>query len=381
MQYNKVVLALGSNLGDKKAFLLQAIEKIHNHIGFVAQTSALYETPSWGFDSFPFYNMCILIHTHFDAELLLTKLKEIEKNLGRTEKTIESYAARTVDIDLIYFNDEIIETEGLTLPHPQLQHRKFVLVPLNDLSFEWKHPVFQKTTNELLQSCTDDSEIKKVEHIVLPKDSFVFSRINFLAVEGNIGSGKTTLVQKITQDFNAKPILERFADNPFLPKFYEQPERYAFPLEMSFLADRYSQLNDDLAQYDLFNEFAVADYYIYKSLIFAQITLDQDEAALYRTVFEMMYKEIQKPDLYVYLYQKTDALLLNIQKRGRNYEKSISADYLNKISFGYNEFIKTLPKEKVLIIDVTNKDFVENHEDYLEVLQIINRKILSAANG
>src|SRR5690606_40253526 len=112
MQYNTVVLALGSNLGDKKAFLLQTIEQIHNHIGFVAQTSALYETPSWGFDSFPFYNMCILIHTHFDAELLLTKLKEIEKNLGRTEKTIESYAARTVDIDLIYFNDDIIETRS-----------------------------------------------------------------------------------------------------------------------------------------------------------------------------------------------------------------------------------------------------------------------------
>jgi len=381
MQYNKVVLALGSNLGDKKAFLIQAIGEIHNHLGFVVQASAVYETPSWGFESFPFYNMCILIHTHFDAGFLLSKLKEIEKKLGRTQKTVENYAARTVDIDLIYFNDAVINTDELVLPHPQMQNRSFVLVPLNDLIFDWKHPIFQKTTKELLQSCTDVSEIKRVEQICLPKDTFAFSSINFLSIEGNIGSGKTTLAQKISQDFNAKPVLERFADNPFLPKFYEEPNRYAFPLEMSFLADRYTQLNDDLAQYDLFNEFAVADYYIFKSLIFAQITLEQDEIALYRTVFEMMNKEIKKPDLYVYLHQNTDALLLNIQKRGRNYEKSISEDYLKKISFGYNEFIKTLPKESVLVIDVTNKDFVENHEDYLEVLQLINTKILSAANG
>src|SRR5690554_4908143 len=375
MQYNKVVLALGSNLGDKKAFLIQAIGEIHDHLGFVVQASAVYETPSWGFESFPFYNMCILIHTHFDAGFLLSRLKEIEKKLGRTQKTVENYAARTVDIDLIYFNDAVINTDELTLPHPQMQNRSFVLVPLNDLIFDWKHPVFQKTTKELLQSCTDTSEIKKVEHITLPKDAFAFSLINFLAIEGNIGSGKTTLVQKITQDFNAKPILERFADNPFLSKFYEAPNRYAFPLEMSFLADRYSQLNDDLTQFDLFKEFVVADYYIYKSLIFAQITLEKDEAALYQTVFELMYKEIQKPDLYVYLHQNTDILLLNIQKRGRDYEKSISNDYLNKISLGYNEFIKTLPNENVLIIDISDKDFVENHEDYLEVLNLINRKL------
>ena len=371
MQYNKVVLALGSNLGDKKASLLQAIEEIHNHIGFVAQASALYETPSWGFDSFPFYNMCIMVHTHWTSEELLSKLKQIEHNLGRTEKKSETYEARTVDIDIIYYNNLILKTECLTIPHPQMQNRSFV----NDLIFDWKHPVFQKTTTELLQSCTDTSEIKKVEHIILPKDAFVFSLINFLAIEGNIGSGKTTLVQKITQDFNAKPILERFADNPFLSKFYEAPNRYAFPLEMSFLADRYSQLNDDLTQFDLFKEFVVADYYIYKSLIFAQITLEKDEAALYQTVFELMYKEIQKPDLYVYLHQNTDTLLLNIQKRGRDYEKSISKDYLNKISLGYNEFIKTLPKENVLIIDISGKDFVENHEDYLEVLNLINRKL------
>lgn len=379
-QYNKVVLSLGSNLGDKKAFLLQAIQQIHNHIGFVKQASFIYETPSWGFDSFPFYNVCILLNTHLKPEDLLVKLKNLEKKLGRTAKTTESYSARTVDIDIVYFNDEVIKTEDLTIPHPQMQNRSFVLIPLNDLEVEWKHPVLQKNTSELLSNCNDDSEIKKVEAIQLPKDKYSILKLNFIAIEGNIGSGKTTLVQKMTQDFNAKSILERFAENPFLPKFYQNPERYAFPLEMSFLADRYLQLSEDLGQYDLFNEFVIADYYIYKSLIFAQVTLDLEEVNLYRNVFNVMYKETQKPDLYIYLYQKTDNLLENIKKRGRNYESDIEAEYLDKINHSYSEFIKTLPQENVLIIDVSAKDFVEKQEDYLDVLNIISSKILSISD-
>jgi len=369
--YNKVVLALGSNLGNRKEYLQMAVEAVHEHIGFVVQTSHLYETPSWGFDSFPFYNICILIHTPFHAQPLLSKLKDLEKQLGRTEKTTDAYAARTVDIDIIYFNDSVIESEALTVPHPQMQYRRFVLVPLNDLSFEWEHPVLHKSTAELLEACTDDSKIEKAVSLTLPKNTYPLQKLNFLAIEGNIGSGKTSLAQKIAQDFNALPVLERFADNPFLPKFYEDQDRYAFPLEMSFLADRYSQLTQSLGQYDLFNDFAVADYYIYKSLIFAQVTLDTDEAALYRTIFDVMYKESAKPDLYVYLYQNTENLLNNIKKRGRDYENNIQPAYLNKIEHSYSEFIKSLPQENVLVIDVTDKDFVASHEDYMEVLKRI----------
>jgi len=378
--YNKVVLALGSNLGNKKINLQNAINHIHNHIGFVAQASAIYETPSWGFDSFPFYNMCILIHTNLSPEKLLVELKQAEKLLGRTTKTTDNYEARTVDIDIVYFNDLIFDSADLQIPHKELQNRKFVLVPLNDLIFDWKHPVLQKSTQELLLICEDESEIKKVDHVNLPKDDFTIRNIKFVAIEGNIGSGKTSLAEKIAQDFNAKTILERFADNPFLPKFYEDQLRYAFPLEMSFLADRYSQLNQGLGQYNLFNDFIVADYYIYKSLIFAQVTLDTDEALLYRSIFDVMNKETTKPDLYVYLYQNTENLLQNIKKRGRTYEENIQAEYLDKINQSYSEFIKTLPQENVLIVDVSSKDFVENHEDYLEVLKLINNKIQQIEN-
>ncbi len=378
--YNKVVLALGSNLGDKKSNLLNAIDHIHNNIGFVVQVSAVYETPSWGFDSFPFYNICILIHTYLSPEKLLVELKQTEKTLGRTEKTTNNYEARTVDIDIVYFNDLVFDTVDLQIPHKEVQNRKFVLVPLNDLFFDWKHPLLQKTTQEMLAVCEDLSEIKPVDVIKLPKDDFAFRKVKFMAIEGNIGSGKTTLTQKIAQDFNAKTILERFADNAFLPKFYEDPLRYAFPLEMSFLADRYTQLNNELGQYDLFNDFVVADYYIYKSLIFAQVTLDIDEAVLYRNIFEVLNKETTKSDLYIYLYQNTENLLQNIKKRGRTYEENIQATYLDNINQSYSEFIKTLPQENVLIIDVSTKNFVENHQDYLEVLNIINSKILSVSN-
>jgi len=175
----------------------------------------------------------------------------------------------------------------------------------------------------------------------------------------------------ISEDFNAKLVLERFADNPFLPKFYEDKERYAFPLEMSFLADRYQQLSDDLAQFDLFKNFIISDYYIFKSLIFAQVTLSKDEYLLYRKMFNLIYKEITKPDLYVYLYQNTDRLLENIKNRGRDFEQNIQADYLKKIHDGYQGFITTQNDLNLLTIDVSELDFVNNKADYKQIINII----------
>ena len=175
----------------------------------------------------------------------------------------------------------------------------------------------------------------------------------------------------ICEEYNAKIVLERFADNPFLPKYYADMERFAFPLEMSFLADRYQQLSDDLGQFDLFKNFIISDYYIFKSLIFAQVSLAKEEYLLYRRMFDIMYKEIQKPDLYIYLYQNTDGLLKNIKNRGRDYEQNIQAEYLDKIHKGYSTFIKTEENLNTLIIDVTEKDFVNNFEDYKEIIEQI----------
>jgi deoxyadenosine/deoxycytidine kinase len=215
----------------------------------------------------------------------------------------------------------------------------------------------------------------KISKLNAPLKNINFDDFNYIAIEGNIGAGKTTLVSKLAEDFNAKTVLERFADNPFLPKFYKDQNRYAFPLEMSFLADRYQQISDDLAQFDLFKDFIIADYHIFKSLIFAKVTLAEDEYRLYKTLFDIIYKEMPKPDLYIYLYQSTERLLENIKERGRSYEQEIPAEYLEKINNGYLDYIKSQTNLNILIIDVTNRDFQNNQEDYVYILNEIQNKI------
>ena len=160
-----------------------------------------------------------------------------------------------------------------------------------------------------------------------------------------------------------------------MPKFYKDQGRYAFPLEMSFLADRYQQLSDDLAQFDLFKDFVMADYHVFKSLIFAKVTLQEDEYRLYKTMFDIIYKEMPKPDLYIYLYQDTNRLLQNIKKRGRSYEQDISAEYLEKINRGYSDYIKQQQDLNVLVINVSDRDFVKKQEDYIFVLNEIKKVI------
>ncbi len=194
---------------------------------------------------------------------------------------------------------------------------------------------------------------------------------DFIVIEGNIGAGKTSLAKKISKDFNAKLVLERFAENPFLPKFYEDPERYAFQVEVTFLIDRYQQLIDDLQHFELFKTFVVSDYYFSKSLIFAKNTLEDAEFQLYRRIYTIIYKNIPKPDLYVYLHVGVDRLLQNIKKRGRPYEKNIKAEYLEKIQKGYFEYFNEQKDFTFLILDTNDLDFVANKEDYKKIIDAI----------
>ncbi|MFC2115121.1 deoxynucleoside kinase [Bacteroidota bacterium] len=197
------------------------------------------------------------------------------------------------------------------------------------------------------------------------------SNYNYLVIEGNIGAGKTTLSSLIAEKYNARLILEQFAENPFLPKFYKDPERYSFPLELSFLAARYHQLHKELTSPDLFKSFTVADYFFSKSLIFSKITLQVDEFNLYRTLFDIIHKQLPKPDLYVYLHVSVEKLLNNIQQRGRDYEKNIGGDYLGKLQEGYFEYLRSLPDQRILILDVNNLDFVGKKKDFISVEKAI----------
>jgi len=370
---NLVVLSLGSNLGDRLENIRTAIALIHQKAGTVVKVSRLYETPAWGFEGEAFYNCALTLHTTHSAEEILNRVLRIEQEMGRKRTASEGYQSRIIDIDLIAFNEDIIAADGLHVPHPHMQNRNFVLLPMRDLNLEWRHPILQKHLSDLLRLSEDQSQCKVVGKLEKPLDEIGLSRYNYIAIEGNIGAGKTTLTTKIAEDFNAKTVLERFADNPFLPKFYEDQPRYAFPLEMSFLADRYQQISDDLAQFDLFKDFIVADYHIFKSLIFAKVTLTEDEYRLYRKLFEIIYREMPKPDLYVYLYQNTDRLLENIRQRGRSYEQEIPADYLEKINRGYLDYIKSQTGLNILIIDVSDRDFVKNQSDYIFILDQIRQ--------
>lgn len=197
---------------------------------------------------------------------------------------------------------------------------------------------------------------------------------SYVVIEGNIGAGKTSLCKMISEELNAKLILEKFADNPFLPKFYKNRDRYSFQLELSFLAERYYQLNEELTSLDLFKSFSIADYYFMKSLIFAKATLKEDEYSLYRQIFNIIYKSIPKPDLYVYLHLDIENLIGNIKNRGREYEQNISEDYLRMIQQGYYDFFKQQNDMSILIIDANNIDFVKNSDDYERIKEYIFNK-------
>lgn len=364
-------LSLGSNKGDKLKNLQDAVHAIAEKVGAVKNIASVYKTSSWGFEGSDFYNTCIQVSTYLQPEVLMSRLLEIENTLGRVRSDSEEYTDRIIDLDILLFDDEIIFSKTIKIPHPRMLERKFVLVPLVEIVKNAIHPVEKKQLHLCLANCSDNNEIVKINE-VLTRPIPLSEKYNYIAIEGNIGAGKTSLANMMSDEFNAKIVLERFADNPFLPKFYEDQERFAFPLEMSFLADRYQQLSDDLAQFDLFKNFIVSDYYIFKSLIFAQVTLQKEEYALYRKMFDIMYKEITKPDLYIYLYQNTDRLLQNIKKRGREYEQNIEASYLQKIHDGYVNFIKTEQDLNTLIVDVSELDFVNIKDDYKQIIKKIN---------
>lgn len=194
---------------------------------------------------------------------------------------------------------------------------------------------------------------------------------NFIAIEGNIGAGKTSLATMIAQEFEGKLILEQFEDNSFLPKFYKEPDKYAFPLEMSFLASRFQQLKDHLGKPDLFKKFTISDYFIIKSLIFARKTLAEDEYALYTRFFNIVYQQLPRPDLLVYLFVETSKLQQNIKMRGRPYEQQIEDSYLDRIQQGYFDFIREQTGLRTVILDTNNMDFVNRREDYSRIKEVI----------
>ena len=363
-------LSLGSNMGNKFEHLQEAVNAIFEELGAIEKISPVYKTPAMGFEGDDFLNCVLWVKTRLSATKILRTVLDVEKRMGRKRGGSKNYTSRPIDIDILFLDDLQKNTKKLKIPHPELENRRFVLQPMADVQPNFEHPRSGKNMIRLLAETEDKGPIEKMSKWLRnPRKDYNLAQFNYIAIEGNIGAGKTSLATKLAGDFNAKLILERFKDNPFLPKFYKDPSRYAFPLEMSFLADRYQQLLDDITQFDLFRDCVIADYEVYKSLIFAKVTLAEEEFNLYKKLFQLMYKELPRPDIYVYLYQDTDRLLENIRQRGRSYEKDIQQEYLQKIHDGYFEFIKTQHETNIRIIDISGKDFVNSRKDYLWILR------------
>ena len=247
-----------------------AVNAIFEEIGSIKKIAPIFQTPAMGFEGDDFLNCVIQVESNQSADLVLDTIFSIETELGRVRDEKAGFSSRPIDIDILFYDDEIINTKNLIIPHPEIQNRKFVLAPLAVISQDFIHPKLNKTISELLEETNDSDEvIKYSKWLRNPILDFDMSKFRYVAIEGNIGAGKTSLAAQLASDFNAKLVLERFKENPFLPQFYKDPDRFAFPLEMSFLADRYQQLLDDLTQYDLFKENVIGDYDANKSLIFA----------------------------------------------------------------------------------------------------------------
>lgn len=195
----------------------------------------------------------------------------------------------------------------------------------------------------------------------------------FIVVEGNIGAGKTTLTSKLARDFGLRLILEEFSDNPFLPFFYENPDRYAFPVELFFMTERHKQLQEELSQTQLFGEGIVADYLFLKTLLFAKNNLKPEEYRLFQRLFNILNANFPKPDLLVYLHRPVEGLLNNIRKRGRGFEQKMDPNYLAQIQQAYFDFFKTSNEIPVVIIDVQDVDFVRYPAHYEKIVALIRQ--------
>lgn len=198
-------------------------------------------------------------------------------------------------------------------------------------------------------------------------------KYNFVTIEGNIGAGKTTLANLLSKHYNARLILEEFADNPFLPKFYENPDQYAFPLELFFMAERYKQLKELLQTKDLFQSVTISDYLFTKCLLFAKVNLPEEEFRLYQKLFEIINPQIVQPDILIYLHAPVQKLQENIKKRNRGYEQNIPNDYLYNLQETYTQYIKQ-HNIKTLFVDASNADFLENEKHMEIILEALDKE-------
>lgn len=357
---NIAFLGLGGNIGDRGAILNASKLAIEAHCGKILKVSALYETEAWGINSDKKYlNQVIKIETDLKPQQLMKRLLKIEKKLGRV-RTENQNSDRTIDLDLLLFNSEVIESPDLQVPHPRLHLRKFVLVPLAEIEPQLLHPVAKKTMVQLLKTCKDKLAVK-VHASKIP--------LRYICIEGNVAAGTSTLAKALAKKLKAVFLAEEFEQNHLLPLFYEHPAFYAFPLEYSFLISRFEQLSK---HFDKQKGMLITDFSVFKSLWFAAVNLKPKEFKLFEKHFNALAKQIPEPDLFVYLQTDKKNLRSNIVKRGRPYEQKISNSYLEAIEKRYEEGFKKFEKGKKIKLKIRNyhkgleKELIAGIENYIK---------------
>ncbi len=357
---SEAFLSLGGNLGDRWTVLDDARQVINSQAGEIIKASSVYETEAWGSSSKKKYlNQVLKIKTRHSAEQLLKLLQGIENKAGR-QRQYDRNADRVLDIDLLFFNDSIINRKSLQVPHPRLHQRNFVLTPLNEIESGLVHPVLKKNVAALLKQSPDNLDVKRYHK---PIDRL------FICIEGNIGSGKTTLAKALSKKWKARFLPEVFDENHLLPLFYKDPGLFSFAMEFGFLISRFQQITD-LGPGE--KQIVVGDYSIYKSLWFARVNLPPNEFRIFEKQFNTLEAMLPKPDLIVYLDTSTKNAGKNIKTRGRPYERHIKSDYLKKIEASYKKGLPALSAHKQLVIPVRDyhkgleKELITVIENYIK---------------
>lgn len=316
-------IALGSNLGDKADFIAQAVKKLVETDGIeVVRTSEIIRTQPLGkLDQPEYLNAVTEIKTSLTAHELLEKTTEIENSLGRVRD--KKWSPRTIDLDILLFGQEIIDSEDLTIPHSQMHLRSFVLKSLCELDDQLLHPVLQEPVSELLAR--------------LNGGDFAFDENTpqLVSIAGVIGVGKTTLTNKLSKIFNCESLFEPYDTNPFMPDVYAGKKEVALDSELYFLLSRAAQLNPDMLQA---GQICISDYILDKGLIYARRWLNPEQLELYEKIHPQLVPNAVEPTLVIYMKDSTQHYLERIHKRGRPYEQKIESNFLEALDADYEQF-------------------------------------------
>ncbi len=365
----EIIISIGSNLGDRLETIFRALALLESHPVSVSKLSNLYETPSWGFESTPFYNACFSVQTTLGPQELLQVLLKIEQQLGRyRNEEKEGYIDRTIDLDILFYKEDCIHTADLKIPHPRLHQRNFVLAPLMDIAPELKHPILYQSIASLFQNSSDKAVAVCLEDdLGLPP---IFNHFPYIAIEGNIGVGKTTLAQMIADQYQARILSETITKNPFLEAFYKDPETHALAVENFFLKDRFEK---DTKFWQESPMKVIADFTLYKSLVFAEENLKTEDLEEYRKVFDAEIGSKKNPNLLLFLKTDLDQLQAQIKKRGRPFEQGIKSEYLSQLEAGYSKLIQNKLPFPIVTISLENIDFEKDKTAFQMILRAIFR--------